>query len=786
MTAYIAAFSVGVIILYCVGVLLPWYYYIFAVLPLVLSLTARPSLWLACVIFGLAYASYEANKHQQSVLPAALEGIEVRATGYLCSLPIAGKFSTRAEFCVVQIARLNGQVLAFNLPRLLIRWSSELQLQPQRQLLDLTLVLTRPRGTVNVVGHSYEQYLFAHRVSALAKVVASASVTPVTQSLTGDTAIASSLTHQIQSSLTALRYQLKQHIYPYLEHYEHAGLIIALILGDRGLVTVADNRHLSATGTQHLMAISGLHVGLLMWLLFRILPNSWLGSVLMATASLLYICLVGFGASAQRAWIMGMLATMAVAGRLRYRLRAGLVSALFFVLLLDPLAPMSLGFWYSFFSVFVILVLVRLKLSSASMWGLLGLQCLLILMLGPLNAWFGLPQVGLSGVANLFAIPWVSLVVLPLVLLSTLLSFIEPVIAGLGFLIANEILHALMALFDELANLPTGPFIIPSSWLNAVFLLLMFVSLVLFRMRRQSMFFIVVLVLFLLIPGRRNDQHFMHLFDSGQGLAMVFHSADDTWLYDTGPSFERSSVMGRAVLPFLRQLNSGHDISGLILSHGDQDHSGGLATLLQHAEPLQFWAGEPERANLLRVTDSSAIQQCRKGMVWQQGKMHLEVLFPDSAYLGRSAYLDRSAFPGTSANNRSCVVMLSLAGLKVLLMGDLEGKGERYFLRSTNKDLRADILIAGHHGSKNASSYALLKRVEPELVVFSAGYRNRFGHPHADVIERLQQVGSQYLSTAESGALTVQVDGAGGKQISLARQGAPFWIQTAVSGSPFK
>jgi len=704
---------------------------------------------------GLAYASFEAAAHRSSILPQKYEGSVVRVTGFFCSLPVKRPLYSSAEFCVQKQSSL----LPHALTKISVRWTQEYSLSPGLGYIELTLKLKRPRGTVNPYGGSYEKYMFFRRISALATVQARGNSQGQATLIVDE-----SWLNTLRRHITVTRFQLSQRLSKLLEGLEHEGMIGALVLGDRSVISASDDRYLRQTGTQHLMAISGLHVGLLMWLLFRFLPKSIFGIVMLASVSLIYIVLVGFGASAQRAWIMGMLAVIATSGIKRTSLSASFLLGALLVLVLDPLAPLSLGFWYSFTAVAALLVLSKLKLMSATFGGLIVVQFVLMLVLLPLNSLFGVTQSGVSGLANLLAIPWVSIFVLPASLLATLVSYIDMAVAVSIFTVVNEVLHILMSLFEVLVAIPSSV-----KSLNSVYLLLAFSTILvsavfLSHFRGVVLGFVLVIVLWIVVPARQDKVgHELLVFDAGQGLALALKTDKSVWLYDTGSRFERSSVAERVIIPFLRAQNLPSTIEGLIISHGDLDHAGGVTEVSNAYNPKHIWAGERERLPLGVNADS-----CHRGMVWQYRDMRIEVLFPTEHYQAKTA------------NNHSCVVMITIKGFRILVMGDLEGEGERDFLRAFKGDLRADVLIAGHHGSKNASSYALLKRVKPEFVVFSAGFRNRFGHPHVSVLERVRRFDVNVYTTAESGAITlVFSDGLLGGYLDvneLRKEDKSFWL----------
>ena len=494
------------------------------------------------------------------------------------------------------------------------------------------------------------------------------------------------------------------------------------------------------------MAISGLHVGMIALLLWRFLPQSLVGLVLFSGLTLLYVVLVGFSASAQRAWLMSLVLACAGAGYLKLNWLTAWAGALALVLLLDPLSVLSLGFIYSFASVALLVVLAQAGwVSLASpVRSFLAVQLFFLLLLGVLNAIVGVEHNGVFVLANLVAVPWVSWLVLPVSLFGFLVSIIDAQSAQLIFFCVNEILQFLYAFLESLAASPI-PLNQNASPLRLFAYVVILVSVLLLgRLSLYSSAGILLLLTALVMPAdKRTDVRELLVFDTGQGLSLLIRSAQALWIYDLGPSFGSRSSVRRSILPYLNATAAPRVIDGLVISHGDNDHAGDYGYFLSRVAPITLWSGELDR--LPDIPRGQGFSACQRGMRWQRGGVVIEVLNP------------AGKLEGASANNQSCVLRVTLDGVRFLLMGDLEGAAEKQLVRELRDDLKADVLIAGHHGSKNASSYTLLKHVRPNVVVFSASYRNRFGHPAASVVARAESFNARVLNTAESGALRFTV-----------------------------
>jgi len=765
------AFCAGVIILYCSGFLLPWYAYILCLF--VVLCIPRNSIRQTClqltmfVILGHAYASFEAKQHIDSILPTKFENIPLQVTGYFCALPRKGLRSDSAEFCTNSVIHPKSKAVILGESRLYLRWSKKLssELSADEVIYHLSVELRRPRGTLNPIGNSYEQYLFQKRIVATGAIV---SV------LLANNNVDSSLKTRLVQKLIHARKGISEYLAGQFVGLEHGGLLKALLLGDRSDINKTDNNVLSRTGTQHLMAISGLHIGVILMLLYRVFPKSKQSVVLISLLGLIYVSLVGFSTSAQRAWVMCVIAIIYLMGFQRPSLWRPFILGLTIVLLLDPLAPLGMGFWYSFLCVGLLLLLAFIGPKNSAAWKLLlVVQLVLLVGLTLINAHFGLPHSVSNSLANLIAIPWVSIVVLPGALISLLVSIFFPSLSATLFLVLNEVLHLLMTFLSSLQSVAVQLKTDGSLILNLALSMTLFFGVTFFRVPALLACCVLSIVLYFYLPSNiKNDTNQFIVFDAGQGLAIGIHAGNSIWLYDTGAAYEKSSVAQRVILPYLRAHNLIDTTQGLIVSHGDWDHAGGVADLLSSITVASLWSGEAER--LVEVSGHKS-RYCIESMKWRSNAVKVEVLYPLQMPLDRRK---------KSSNNHSCVVRVTMDGFRFLLMGDLESEAELELVRYYRSALKSDVLIAGHHGSKNASSYALLKHVQPEYVVFSAGYGNRFGHPHNKVVERVGHFTQKIYNTAMTGALTFNIappKGSKSGELRLSVKGIregelPFWI----------
>jgi len=765
------AFCVGIIILYCSGFLLPWYAYILFLLAAFFvphnSLRQTCLLLTIFCILGHAYASFEAKKQINSILPAEFENISLQVSGYFCSLSRKGLRSDSAEFCVNSVVHPVSKAEIIGGEIFYLRWPKKLspKLKSDEVTYHLNVKLNRPRGTLNPVGSSYEQYLFQKRIVATGLIVSILSTS---------SDVDRSFKKIFLQKLIHTRSRISDYLDGQFVGLEHGGLLKALLLGDRSDITKQDNDVLSLTGTQHLMAISGLHIGVILMLLYWLFPKSKRSIVLISLLGLIYVVLVGFSASGQRAWVMCVIAIIYLMGLQRPSLWRPFIIGLTIVLLLDPLAPLGMGFWYSFLSVGLLLLLAFIGPKNSSAWKLLlVVQLVLLVGLTPINANFGLPHSVSNSLANLIAIPLVSVVVLPGALLSLLISIFFSELSLILFSVLNESLHILMTFLSSLQSVAVQLKSTNSLFLNFALYMVLFFAVMFVRVKALLVCLVFSFILYFYFPPTiKAERNQLIIFDAGQGLALGIRSGESIWLYDTGAAYEKSSVVQRVVLPYLRAHNLIYAAQGLIVSHGDWDHAGGLSDLLSSIDVNYFWSGEAER--LVDVNHQKP-RPCIESMSWRSDTMTIEVLYPLKVPLDNGR---------KSSNNHSCVVRITIDGFRFLLMGDLESEAELELVRYYRDRLKSDVLIAGHHGSSNASSYALLKHVQPDYMVFSAGYRNRFGHPHSKVVGRAKHFTQKIYNTAMTGALTFNIEAlkgsrAGGLDINVEgiREGQlPFWI----------
>jgi competence protein ComEC len=553
----------------------------------------------------------------------------------------------------------------------------------------------------------------------------------------------------------------------------YAGVIVALAVGDQRAVPEAQWTVFNRTGVSHLVSISGLHVtvfaafaGGLAYALARRsarltgrIPARKVAAAFGVVAAGTYVLLAGAEVPAVRTFTMLAIAACGLWwGRPG---TAGLVWlwALAGVLLWDPWATLTPGFWLSFGAVGLLLYASagRLRATPSAGSGArlrdairegAHAQWVVTLGLAPLTLALFQQASLISPVANAVAIPVVTLVVVPL----ALLGIMAPV--DLLFQAAHAVLAWLMRFLETLAALPDAtwqqhaplPWTVAAGIVGALWL----VAPRGFPGRAWG--FLWLLPLFVVRPAPPPHGAFrMTVLDVGQGLSVVVETHRYTLVYDAGPRYtETADAGGRIVAPFLRAAGL-RRADGLVVSHQDLDHSGGVLSLMQ-AAPVGWFASSLPAAHPIvvrvqaRAKPGSAVMACIAGQRWTWDDVIFTVLHPT-----RAEYDD----PLARTNDRSCVVRIDAAHGSALLTGDLEAKSEAKLLKDDPAALRADVLVVPHHGSRTSSTPAFIRAVAPAIAVFACGYRNRFGHPRPDIVARYAAQSVRMLRTDMEGAVTL-------------------------------
>ena len=725
--------------------------------------------WLVMLLGGLLLAfglcGVRAVAFFDTALDANLEGRDISLVGLVVAMPQRSEAGLRFRL-QVESARLDGASVAVP-PLIDLAWYSGMlafgaggsatQLELQRQPGDLragerwqmTVRLKAPHGGRNPHGFDYELWLWEQGVQATGSVrVGAKDVAPQR--------LADTWQHPVERA----RHVVRDAIYFHVADRHLAGVIAALVVGDQNAIERADWDLFRATGVAHLMSISGLHVTMFAWLAATAVGWLWrrsdvlgwrageawpvpqvalVGGVLLATC---YAVFSGWGVPSQRTiWMLATVGLLRVSGR-QWPWPSVWLLACAVVLAMDPYALLQAGFWLSFIAVGVLFAtdLGASKDGAISVKARFGSmvreQWTITLALTPLTLLL-FQQVSVVGLlANLLAIPWVTLVVTPLCMLGVLVPPLWQVAAlaidGLGWVL------------QTLVQWPfaTVSVAAPTLWIGVGAILGGVLLVLRLPWGWRTMGVPLLLPVLLWQTPRPPQGHFELLAaDIGQGNAVVVRTAGHTLVYDTGPRFGLDSDAGQRVLiPLLRAM--GERVDTVVVSHRDSDHSGGAASLLA-TQPQAMLLSSIEEANPLQAV--RAVRRCMAGQSWEWEGVRFDVLHP------QSTDYDTPQKP----NALSCVVRVSNGMDTALLVADIEQPQEARLVAS-HAPLGADVLLVPHHGSKTSSSPAFLDAVQPRFALVQAGYRNRFGHPAPPVLARYQEQGIPVVDSSHCGAATWQ------------------------------
>ena len=707
-----------------------------------------------CLACGFAWAAVCAQHRLADALPPEWEGRDIEIVGVVASLPHASERNVRFELDVERVMTSRAVVPR----RIVLSWWGAPGQEPAAVPLlapgerwQLTVRLRRPRGSANPHGFDYEAWLLERDIRATGNVRVRSGNHRLTQSV-----------HAPSYWIERLRSGIRERIRAVLPQDPYAGVIAALAIGDQRAIPPEQWQTFTRTGVNHLMSISGLHVTMVSGLAFAVVYGFWrrvprlalalpaakaavLGALV---AALFYALLAGYAVPAQRT--VYMLAVVAAALWLGRAESAStvLALALLAVVLMDPWAVLAAGFWLSFGAVAVILYVSLGRVGREHWlrsWGRVQIAVTLALIPALLAVF---QQVSLvTPVANAIAIPAVSLVVVPLTLLGVVAPF------DLLLHAAHLAMALCMALLEWLADFPSAVWQqhAPPAW--AVIVAVAAVALLLAPRGTPGRWLGLVglLPLFAVAPAplRAGDVEIVML-DVGQGVSALVRTARHALLYDAGPPFGPGADSGnRIIVPYLRAAGVSR-LDVMIVSHDDDDHWGGAASVLQAVPVDAALTSLPDLDPLVLLAGPAA--RCEAGQRWEWDGVRFELLHPT-----RESYGDRSV----RDNDRSCVLKVEAPGGRALLPADIERRSEEGLLRRVPERLGAEVLLAPHQGSRTSSTLPFVQAVAPRVVVFPVGYRNRFGHPHREVVRRYQEAGVRIYRTDRDGAvlLSIQLEG---------------------------
>lgn len=558
------------------------------------------------------------------------------------------------------------------------------------------------------------------------------------------------------------------------------GLILALLTADESLLSESVQAQFKLLGISHLLAISGPHV-LIFALLFCFIlnffiskfrpqiflktPRTYLLILPFLVCVIAYTALVGFEIPAMRTLLTVVLLSIAVLLNQKIHALKLLLLSASLLLWFDPFSILSAAFWLSYGACFILIRVyqtiqqkpqddqvdkeVTLK-AKIWMWSkvLFESQWKVFLALFPLVALIFQQVSWVSPLVNLIAIPLIGAIIVPLEIIATVVSLISEPLAMLFFHVADAVLGLLLVCLKLIENV----FHPKLSWLALtppMMLSLTLGILILFLPRGVVPKFWSIFCFIPIVFSQQKQTDFsLTVLDVGQGQAIFLQSAQQKILIDTGGAYDEKkfSVGRQIILPFLFEKGIS-ELDQVYLTHLDQDHAGAFESIAQEIGIKKVFSNERDQR-----FKGQNFQYCYAGQKWQNQNIKFEVLSPVQVDLANVA---------GQQNEMSCVIHIQVPSASryqnFLFMGDAGWETE-YRLLQMYPDLKVDVLVLGHHGSQHSSSFAFLKRLNPQLAIASAGYDNRYNHPHPIVIERLKALSIPFVSTIQQGSIQFKLD----------------------------
>jgi competence protein ComEC len=765
-----------------------------------LLLTTLPPAWVWLVLAGLPLAGLLARRMVWALLLVLIAvgfgaQLALRAQGTL-SDRLSGQDTVQDVTVTVVLqglpSRSEGAYSAWMMegvmrdgPRpgakLRLSWAHPPQPIGPGQVWTLPVRLKNFSGTRNFHGFDPETWAFSQGI-VLQGSVKSGRRDPPAQRLEDD--------QGLLSRIDRLRFAARQLIESTLAERPHWGVISGLVVGDQAVISADHWRLFAQTGISHLVSISGLHVTLFAWaareaarLVWRVLSRPpirlalWLpfppvGAVTAALAALGYALLAGFNLPAQRTAVMVCTAAMATLAGRQLSSWDVLGITLLVMLALEPTAPLSPGFWLSFFAVGLLFAQPEgqgrwLRSAARAQWAM-------TIGLAPLTVAF-FHQISVVGpLANAVAIPWVTYCVTPLALLGTPL-------AALGWtgplVLAERCFGWLVDLIEPMAgwSWSVAAWHAPPLWACVVACLGVAWALqpqhpAISPRQRHAGWLLLPVLLVGGQPAPQRGEWSLTALDIGQGTAVVVRTQHHTLLYDTGPSMGSSNAARRIVLPQMQAEGLG-PLNLLMVSHDDDDHASGLQEVLTaQTEAVLVTSLQPHElsARGLAAAQVQGAVRCEWGVGWTWDGVQFRVLYP---------YPDR-VLAEKSANDDSCVLEVTDAsGRRVILAGDLSSKAEADWLSQQpwlSSKTSPLVFMTPHHGSRDSTSEESLRLLRPDWAFSQSKYQGRFLHPHPEVVERLRAQGIPFLRTDLQGAIRLAWQG-DGLAVETAQDHRRFW-----------
>ncbi len=770
-----------------------------------ISSTLTLGLLVLAAISGLALGgTWAASVGAQRVAdgwPAALEGKDMVATGYVATMPTLGTASQRVLFVIEgndTAVELNGKTVALSW------YYGTFNLQPAQRY-RVTFRAKQRHGGMNPQGFDYELWLVSRGIAATGYIRA-VPVDLYTQA------------NFFLPWVERARSHTRERLFNAAFSPDAARWAAALALGDQRSLNDADWQRYNATGTGHLLAVSGTHItlmgALLAWLAGRWwaakpqrllrLPVQTLRLNVMLGSSVLYALLAGWALPAQRTVLMLAVAWWALRFMARPAVWHVMASSAAVALAFDPMAVIAPSFWLSYGAV-AALIAVEMGVfkptsdheptpdtlrAKPTPWQLrwqafkhsARSQLLLTLALIPLGAVFFNQISVVSPLANAVAIPVMGWVSTPLALLAAALALVWGGMAAALMQALLAVQHGMDWVLDVLLKLPHAQLFVPTAplWWTVFGMVSAIGCVFLNRVWRWTAAGGVVAYVagafWLAVQPPVNAGGWRVVFlDVGQGMAVAVHSQGRTLLFDAGPRYSADSDgAARVIVPYLHAMGV-TQLDHVILSHADEDHSGGTRSLLARMPVGQWWHSLSPVHPLLAALPASKLP-CEAGKTLDWAGLSLQWLHPPAG-------VDHDDH---KTNAVACVLRVTDGQRSVLLAADIEAAQEAELVTKYGAALASQVLLAPHHGSKTSSTEAFLRAVNPKHVVMQNGYRNRYGHPHPTVSQRYVDLGLTQWRSDVDGAVILDVKADGLSVQSWRAQARRYWHTTVPGASALR
>ena len=713
---------------------------------------AQVILMAAVAALGFAWAGALASWRLADQLPVAWETKPIELTGVVASLPQRFERGERFEFDVETVHTAGATVPSHIMLSWYRSWDDleevgnddEARAIRPGERWRFTVKLKRPHGNANPLGFDYEAWLLERNIRATGTIRAGAGVQRLDD-----------FVWRPGYTVERLREAIRGRFLSALPDAPYVGVLVALSVGDQRSIPRDQWQIFNRTGVMHLLSVSGLHVTMVaalfaaavnfLWRrserLMLFMPAQKAAVIAGWLAAFAYALLAGFEVPAQRTLYMLSVVALALWSGRNFGASRTLLWALLVVLFLDPFSVLATGFWLSFGAVSILFWVGTARIGETrgwrgalARWGLaqwavtIGSVPLLLLFFQQFSL--------VSPLANALAIPFVSFIVTPLALIFAVLPW-PPLLQFDHWMLAQ-----LMKLLEWLGGYPVWQQPAPPLWASLLALAGV-VWLLLPRGFPSRWIGVLPLLpaLFWVAPRPGAGEAWVDVLDVGQGSAVVVRTAKHALLYDAGPMYSRQSDAGqRVVVPYLRAIGVGQ-LDALVVSHRDKDHSGGVAAVQAALPIVRTLSSLPELSG----------ERCVAGQHWTWDGVRFDILHPLTDDYGTD--VGAGGAKTTKTNRISCVLRITTESSSVLLPGDIEARNEKDIIERSPSLLRSDVLLVPHHGAKASSSTAFIDAVGARDIVFSAGYRNAFNHPHPEVLERYSA--GRHWRTDQDGAIRV-------------------------------